>query len=190
MNVYDIFVVSILGVSLAIGLWKGFIKQVLALAGVIVGYFLSVSFYQQVALYLTGLDENVAQITSFLLILLASVIVFMILNVLFSKFIDAIGLSFFNHAGGGALGAVKGWLLVAVVSLVLVAFLPIGSPLLRDSMTLPYVMRSLESVKKAVPEDLRMKYFAKLQALQAYRFGDEVKKKSSEMLKQVKNVKL
>jgi len=190
MNPYDIFVVTILAGALAVGLWKGLIKQVLSLAGLALGYAAAVSYYEPLAACLPGGDMDFARIVAFLLIMAGCMLAAMLLSFLLSKFMGVVGLAFLNHAGGGIVGAVKGWLLVAVVSLVLIAFLPVGSPVLTGSSTLPYVVRSLEVAKNAMPYDLKTKYFLKLKALQSYRFGGKVEDVGKEMFGNPKGTNL
>jgi membrane protein required for colicin V production len=74
-------------------------------------------------------------------------------------------LGWLDRLGGAAFGVVKGVLIVSVIFLVLTAFLPKGTPLIRDSMSAPYVSMVSEKLAALVSNDVKTEFSAKLDAL-------------------------
>ena len=67
--------------------------------------------------------------------------------------------------GGVAFGFVKGVLIASVLFLVLTAFLPKGTPLIRDSMSAPYISIVSEKLAGLVSSEIRSDFSAKLETL-------------------------
>ena len=173
MNAFDICIVIILCLTLAMGVWKGLLKQILSLAGVVTGAFLGFQYHETLAANFSQLDPNVGRIVVFCILFFGSMIAAMLLNWLLKNLMDAVGLKSFDKIGGAMLGFLKGWLIAAVFCFILTAILPANHSLLRNSFCLPYMLQSMAIVKEAMPNDLLAKYELKLKMLQAGRFSDE-----------------
>jgi membrane protein required for colicin V production len=74
-------------------------------------------------------------------------------------------LGWLDRLGGAVFGILKGVLTVSVLFLVLTAFLPKGTPLIRDSMSGPYVSMVSEQLAALVAKEIKAEFSAKLDAL-------------------------
>jgi membrane protein required for colicin V production len=167
MNTFDIFVVVILAYSLLRGLFRGMLKEAASVAGVLGGFFLAYTFYASGAGYLTGVVSNPAyrNILAFLAIFCVVVIVVNVVAIIVKYLMRIVFLGWLDRLGGFLFGALKGALIVSVVFLALTAFLPKGTPLIRDSATAPYVALVAENLAVLVSSDIKNEFTSKLDTL-------------------------
>lgn len=167
MNAFDILVVVILSYSLIRGLFRGLVKELASIIGVLGGFLAAYSLYGVAAGYLSGLVSNPAyrNILAFMVIFCVVVILVNLLAVVIKYVLRIVFLGWLDRLGGVAFGVVKGVLIVSVIFLVLTAFLPKGTPLIRDSMSAPYISMVSEKLAALVSNDIKSEFSAKLDAL-------------------------
>ena len=174
MNPFDIFFVIVIGLAVAMGLWKGLARQVFALAGLIAGYFLALNFFSRLAPVFSMFDPAMAKIAAFMAIFVGILLLSSLLGFLLAKLVSVAGLGWLNRIGGAALGMVKGGLIVGIVALVLVVFLPPSSQLLESSGTLPLVLKGVTLAETTLPEDLGQKFRNRMKNLEQLRQRKEI----------------
>lgn len=165
MTGFDIVALSVIGLTVALGLWKGLAVQVFGLAGLILGYILSVKYYLNAARLLPDISQGTARIAGFLAIFIACILAAFIMGRLLEKLLKFAGLGWANRLFGGALGLLKGTLIVSVIMVVLIAFLPSDSSMMKQSVTLPYLVSVTRLFGAAIPEDIKSKYKNRLELL-------------------------
>ena len=167
MNAFDIVVAVILSYSLIRGLFRGLVKELASIIGVLGGFFAAYSLYGVAAGYLSGLVSNPAyrNILAFMVIFCVVVILVNLLAVVIKYVLRIVFLGWLDRLGGVAFGVVKGVLIVSVIFLVLTAFLPKGTPLIRDSMSAPHISMVSEKLAALVSNDIKSEFSAKLDAL-------------------------
>jgi membrane protein required for colicin V production len=167
MNAFDILVAVILSYSLIRGLFRGLVKELASIIGVLGGFFAAYFFYGAAAGHLSGMVSNPAyrNILAFMVIFCSVVILVNLLAVVIKYVLNIVFLGWLDRLGGVAFGVVKGVLIVSVLFLVLTAFLPKGTPLIKDSMSAPYVSRVSEKLAALVSSDIKTEFSAKLDAL-------------------------
>jgi membrane protein required for colicin V production len=79
-----------------------------------------------------------------------------------------------DHLGGGAFGFLKAVFLIAVILLVLTAFLPTRSKVLSESKVSPHVLAIARQLSFLVPEKLRALYIAREKELKKYWASEEL----------------
>lgn len=167
MNAFDIFVGVILVYGLVRGLFRGLVKEVSSIIGVLGGFLAAYSFYGVVAGYLTGLvsSPTYRNLLAFLIIFCGVVVVVNVLAVIIKYLLKIVFLGWLDRLGGVVFGCVKGALIVAVLFLALTAFLPKGTPLIKDSVTAPYVAMVSEKLATVVSSDIKREFASKLDEL-------------------------
>ncbi len=176
MNPLDIVVLTIIGSFVALGLWKGLIKQLFSLAGIIIGYIAAISFYEQISTFFTSLDKDIASIVSFIAIFVSCILLSSLVGLFVGKLIKIADLSWLNRVAGGLLGFLKGLLILMIIVVILVAFLPSESKVLRNSVTLPYVMSVAQVINNIIPMHIKDNFEEKLEELRSYWLQKEIKK--------------
>jgi len=168
LNGFDIFVLAVIGLGIAMGLWKGLVRQLFYLGGIIIGYIAAGKFYLPVAAVFSKTDSNLAKAVSFLAIFILCILLFSVAGHFLARLLKIGGLSWLNRLGGGFLGFVKALLVIVIVTIVLVAFLPSDSTLLRNSMTLPYIISTTQFIKRYVPAEMKEKFSRKADEMKNY----------------------
>jgi membrane protein required for colicin V production len=167
----------IIGLTTAFGIWRGMVSQVFSIVGIVGGYFSAVHYYRPLAAHLTFVEAGVAKILSFILIIIICIIAAMVIAWLIGKVFKLPGLGVLNSLGGGAVGFIKGFLIVALMVIFLIAILPHDSPLLDKSATLPFVLKGIKIMDNMVPQDLKNQYHKKIENLKNRVLKEELERK-------------
>jgi membrane protein required for colicin V production len=118
MNGIDIAILVILCGFLLKGLLRGLLKEVCSLAGLFIGAFLAFRYHGPLAeslLKTVDLPAQVAVAITFTVLFLATMVFFLVLGFLLSRFVKLLFLGGFNRLVGGVFGLIQGTLLLAVV---------------------------------------------------------------------------
>ncbi len=118
MNSLDIAILVILMIFLAKGLLRGLLKEVCSLAGLFLGAFLAFRYHGPLAdalLERVDLPAQIAVAITFSVLFLATMLVFLVLGFILSRFVKLLFLGGFNRVIGGFFGLAQGVLLLAVV---------------------------------------------------------------------------
>jgi membrane protein required for colicin V production len=162
MTVIDIIVLAIIGVSVLIGVWRGLVREVLALVAWVAAFLLSNFLAPEAAKLLPrGMgSEEVRLLVSYVIVFIIVLVALSVLAILASKLVKVVGLGPADRAVGGVFGLARGVLLVLI--LVLLAGL---TSLPRQSVWRDAALRgALEAaavyIKTWLPSDLskRIKY--------------------------------
>jgi membrane protein required for colicin V production len=169
MNLFDLFVFGTGSFLLLLGFWKGLVRQLFTLAGVLGGSALALNGYRAVARWAPLGGRGAREIFGFLALLLGCVVLSWLLGHLLSRLLESLTLGWANRFAGGGLGLVKAAVISAVVALFLVHVLPKGSTLLRESVSLPYVLAVAEQGIRLAPEDVQREMGEKIGVLRIAR---------------------
>ena len=116
MTVFDFAVISILLVSLLIGLWRGLVREVLSLLGWPIAFVLSKLFANDIEPLIPMMQEPLLRtMLAYVLVFIVVLIVWSILVWLFSKLVKAVGLGWLDRVLGGLFGIVRGGLVLLVM---------------------------------------------------------------------------
>jgi membrane protein required for colicin V production len=155
MNWLDLTLLAIIVVTAVIGIFKGFIKQVIGLAAVVAGLILAVVYYEQTGAALMGFVKNrlVSNFLGFLFIFVLVIVAGGILGHLLTK--AMIGpLALANRLLGAAFGFLKAVLITGIIVFALVSF-EILTPVVETSVLAPACLGVTRAVINMVPRDLR-----------------------------------
>jgi membrane protein required for colicin V production len=116
LNWLDLVIALIITIPTFSGFRRGFLRKILGIAGIIVGFILAVRFYEPVAGFLNklfGSDLHVIQVISFLLI----IAVIYGLTVWLAKFMASInaGTSLLDKTAGTLFGFIQGVIIASVL---------------------------------------------------------------------------
>ena len=159
MTTFDIVVYSILGLSVILSLFKGFVKEVFSLLSYLGGYLMA-SKYQGVFSQL--LMESVPSKPIAILIAFAGI--FIVTAIMISitgriargLIMSATQLSGFDRLAGGVVGFGKGVMIVVAVTFPLQFFPEVGKKIMKDSQTAPHLAKVLAFVSQN-PEALNIR---------------------------------
>ena len=164
MNPFDIIIIAILGYSLVRGIFRGLVKEVSSIIGVLGGFYAAFTYYTMLAKSLSGLIRETAylNILSFLIIFCSVLIVVGILGIIIKYLLNIAFLGWVDRIGGVGFGLVKGILIASILFITFTAFLPKGSAFLKNSMLAPHVSWVSEKMSKVVSKEMKQDFMAKL----------------------------
>ncbi len=124
MSTLDTVLVVVILFCGALGIYWGFIRQALSLAGLIAGIVLAARYGGRVADTLSSfiMSDAVAQALGFLFVLIAISAAASLLATLLRRFVGLLFLGWLDHLIGGVLGLLQGTLACAIVLIVAAAF--------------------------------------------------------------------
>ncbi|MGD8665573.1 MAG: CvpA family protein [Desulfobacterales bacterium] len=164
MNPFDIFIIIVLSYSIIRGLFRGLVKEVSSIIGVLGGFYAAYSYFPMAAKLLAGIvkDESYLNILSFLIIFCGILIIISILGVVIKYLLNVAFLGWIDRICGVGFGLIKGVLIVTVIFIILTTFLSKGTPLIKNSILAPHVTWISEKMVGLVSDDLKNDFFTKL----------------------------
>ncbi|MBW1745188.1 MAG: CvpA family protein [Deltaproteobacteria bacterium] len=167
MNKFDILIVIVFGFCLIRGFFRGFIKEMSSIVGVLGGFYAAYTYYLEVARPLSGWisDKSYLHIISFLIIFCIVFLIISILGVVIKYILNIAFLGWFDRICGAGFGIIKATLMVSVLLIAFTAFLPKGAPIVKDSMLSPHVLFFSEKMAKVIPEDMKHQFVSKIEEL-------------------------
>lgn len=167
MNALDIVICIIAGFCLVRGLFRGIIKEVTSILGVLVGFYGAYTYYPLIAKWLSQLIANrsylyiISFFLAFTVIFLAIGFIGMVLKHVFK----ATALGWVDWVLGGAFALVKAMLIVSVLIIALTTFLPKNAPVMTNSRIAPHVSAASEKMVAVVPSEMKEKFHDNIEAL-------------------------
>jgi len=158
LNWFDLILLVVLGASVISGLKAGFARVTIGLISAIVGLLFAFWFYKlpagAIRPYLS--NDTLANILGFIVIFALVAGVGGLAAMLLASIFKWIGLSWFDHLLGAAVGFVRGGLIVAALVTAVVAFSPSPTPaFLNESQVLPYAESVASVIAAIAPKDLK-----------------------------------
>ena len=118
MNYLDIAILVIIAGFLLKGVFRGLLKEVCSLLGLLVGGFLAFRYQGplgEVIMDASGWPSQLSLVLAFLALFLSSVVFFGLFGYLLSRFVKLVFLGGMNRVAGAIFGIIQGVLLLAVV---------------------------------------------------------------------------
>ncbi len=164
MNPFDVFIILIMGYSIIRGLFRGLVKEVSSIIGVLGGFYAAYSYYPMVAKLLSGVidEQSYLNILSFLIIFCSILIIISILGVVIKYLLNVAFLGWVDRICGLGFGLIKGVLIVTVIFIILTTFLSKGAPIIKKSILAPHVIWISEKMVGLVSDDMKKDFFTKL----------------------------
>lgn len=167
MNVLDIAICIIAGFCLVRGLFRGIVKEVTSIAGVLVGFYGAYTTYPQLAAWLRGFvsSPSYRYIIAFFVAFVSIYLVVGFVGVVLKHLFKAAALGWADRVLGGTFAMVKAVLIVSVLLVGLTAFLPKNASVITHSRIAPLVSGASEKLVAAVPPELKQKFNNNIKAL-------------------------
>jgi membrane protein required for colicin V production len=159
MNWFDLLLLVILAASVLTSFRKGFSREVISLASVIIALICGVWFYGTAgtlfAPYVSS--PGVAHLAGFFVVFLGVMLLGALVGAIVGRFLKVTGLSFFDHVLGAGFGLVRGILIAVALITGVMAFSPAGNPpgaVLHSSLA-PYAVDGAKVVASVAPHELK-----------------------------------
>lgn len=159
MTGFDYGVLAVLGLSVVLGAWRGFVREAFALVGWVAAFILAVTFAKPVAQQVFGFVEppELRPVLAFGAIALGTLLVSGLAGLLLAKLLHVAGLGLSDRALGTVFGLARG--LLVVLALVLVGGLTAmpREPFWRDAQLAPPLETAVIAAKPYLPTALAEK---------------------------------
>jgi membrane protein required for colicin V production len=167
MNPLDTIILVILGFCLIRGSFRGLVKEISSIIGVLAGYYAGYTYYPGLSeSFSTWIShDSYADIFSFLLIFCGVFLAISILGAIIKYLMNIAFLGWIDRIFGIFFGLFKGILIVSILVVILTAFLPKGSPFMKESVMAPRAVWASEQLAKMVSPEMREKFFQKIKEL-------------------------
>ncbi len=164
MNSLDLILLIIIGVSLAVSTFRGAVREIFSLGGVIAGFILASRYYEKTSLGVFRLtsDPKINDIISFLVIFIFSAVIISFIGGLLSHAVNKSGFKVLNTLLGAFVGAIKGVLIASLVLYALLVFFPANSAMFTKSKTFPYAVEISKLISPIGPKFFREELDKKL----------------------------
>jgi len=120
MSWLDYAVLGVLGVSVAWGVWRGLVREIVSLLGWLVAFLAANLFAGPLAVHLPDSipTPELRAIAAFVAIFIAALVVTTLLGIVLSHLVKAVGLGALDRALGALFGVARGILLLVAIALV------------------------------------------------------------------------
>jgi membrane protein required for colicin V production len=156
MNEADWAIVAVVALSVLLGVLRGFAREVLSLAGWVVGIWLAIRFASPLGreLPFDAPWPEVRTALVALVIVLGSVLVAGLIGLIIGRLLSAVKLSGTDRLLGAAFGLIRALLIVLLVALFVGRTALAQQPLWRESILLPHVEAAVRLAAPLLPPAL------------------------------------
>lgn len=167
MNLFDMVIIVILGFCVIRGIFRGLIKELSSIVGVLAGFIAAYTYYREVAAMLSNLvsDSAYLNILSFLIIFCVIFFMISIMGVLIKYLLNIAFMGWFDRVCGAIFGMTKGLLIVSVLFIIFTTFLPKRDPLVGESLLAPHVAVVSEKMARVVSMEMKKEFSSKITEL-------------------------
>ena len=156
MTLFDYAVLGIVGISILVGVWRGVVSELLALAAWVVAFFAAREFAVSVVPWLTQwiADPGLCLAAAYGGIFVGVLLIFAILRLVISMMLTAVGLGLLDRLLGACFGALRGALIV-LIAVMLAGLTPLpAQPYWRDATLAQALETAVIAAKRWMPADL------------------------------------
>ncbi|MFQ5582532.1 MAG: CvpA family protein [Mariprofundaceae bacterium] len=155
MNFFDYILIVIVGLSMALSLWRGFVREVISLIGLVAAFLVASRVSGPTGDFIGQWISNgtVADIAGFVLVFVIIMVLVGLIGAIIRKLVDMADLTATDRTLGMLFGLARGLLLVALCFLIYASYAKLDKPWIKGSLLAPYVISLGDMLGKAIPED-------------------------------------
>ncbi len=167
MNPFDMAIIAILSFCVIRGIFRGLIKELSSIFGVLAGFYAAYTYCDGFARFFSRwiTSESFLNITSFLIIFCTVFFIVSIIGVIIKYVLNIAFMGWFDRICGAGFGLLKGVLIIAVLLIIFTAFLPQGDPIVRNSVLAPHLTLVSEKMAKVVSKDMKQLFSSNIREL-------------------------
>jgi membrane protein required for colicin V production len=164
MNSFDILIVTILAYGLIRGIFRGLVREISSIVGVLGGFYAAYSYYPHVAksMALWISDPTYLNILSYMAIFSVVVMIVGLIAVVIKYLLNVAYLGWVDRIGGALFGVLKGVLVCCVLFIMLTAFLPKGAPWIKNAALSPYAATVSEIMAQVLSKEMKENFKLKI----------------------------
>jgi membrane protein required for colicin V production len=154
LNFFDYLLIGIVGLSVVLSLWRGFVREIISLIGLVAAFFAASRASGQAGDLLGQWISNgtIADIAGFALVFVLVMLIVGIIGAIIRKLVDMADLTATDRTLGIVFGAARGVLLIALVFLIYTSYARPSYIWMKESRLTPYAIRLGDMLGEAIPE--------------------------------------
>ena len=154
MNFVDYILIAIIGLSMVLSLWRGFVREVISLIGLVLAFIIASRSSGEAGDLLSQWIPNgtVADIAGFALVFILVMIFVGLVGAILRKLVDMAALTALDRTLGVFFGAARGMLLIALCFLVYTSYTKPDASWSKRSLLTPYAIQLGDLLGRAIPE--------------------------------------
>jgi len=159
MNFLDWVILALVAISVIGSLLKGFARETISLGSVLLGLVLASWCYPVVAVFFDRYvrTKDIAAMLGFVMIFAGCLLLGAVISFFVYKFLRIAHLQWFDRLLGAAFGLVRGWMIAAILILLLTAF-PVEITSVEEAQLAPYLLVSARALIIITPHSLRERF--------------------------------
>lgn len=167
MNLLDYVLIVICAYCLIRGLFRGLVGELSSIIGVVGGFYGAYTYYPQVAGFISRwIGQPVyLNIISFLLLFIGIYLAVAFAAMLIKYLLNITFLGWANRTGGAVFGTLKSGIIALILILMLTAFLPSNTTVLRTSLIARHLMRFSATLALVTSKEMKSTFSAKMKEL-------------------------
>jgi membrane protein required for colicin V production len=167
MNLLDYILIVMCAYCLIRGFFRGLVGELSAIIGVVAGFYGAYTYYPNIARHLERWISHPVylKIISFLLLFIGICLVVAIAAALIKYLMNITLLGWANRTGGAVFGIIKSVIIALILILMLTAFLPGNTPVVRQSLIARHLMRFSATLAHLTSKEMKTTFSAKMKEL-------------------------
>lgn len=171
LNAFDLLLLVLVGLLIVVGLLRGLTRLLIGIGALVAAFILAARFHALAAAAVRGamdLPEPAANLVGYLAIFLGTMLAGAVIGRVMRGLLRAAMLGWADRLAGAGAGLVAALLAATLIILPVIAYVPTGERLLRNSVLAPYVTLFADAANQLVPEQLAEQYRERMDALRQY----------------------
>lgn len=167
MNLFDIFVLAVVGFCLIRGGFRGLIREISGIIGIVAGFYGANTYYPILVPYAAGwiTSPGVQGLVCFFFLFCIILIAVGLVARLIRKLLKLVFLGWVDRTFGVVFGTAKGLLIVTIIFMIVTAFLPAGHGFLKDSRTAPHLVTAADAMTLFLSRNIQVDFNKHLEGL-------------------------
>jgi membrane protein required for colicin V production len=180
MNILDIVIIVIVGFCLLRGAFRGIVKEVSSIVGVLAGFYGAYTYYKPVAGMLASFitSSEYQNIAAFLVIFGGVFAAVSALGILIKMLLKVVFLGWVDRLCGAVFGFLKGVMICSVILMALTSFLSKNDSIVKNAKLAPFIAPVSQVFAGFSSREMNKTYMTKIHSLR-----DFWEKKKSEFSK-------
>ncbi len=164
MNGFDVFVLVVVAFCLIRGVFRGLIREVSGIIGIVAAFYGANTYYGELIPYVQNWIDSpgLQKLVCFFVLFCAVLLVVGLAAALIRKLLQLVFLGWVDRGFGLLFGAAKGILIVTVIFIIITTFMPKGGSYLANSRTAPYLTQCSDALLVFASENMTGDYMKHL----------------------------
>ena len=154
MNFFDYALIMVVGLSMVLSIWRGFVREIISIIGLVLAFFAASRLSNQAgSLFDTWISsQTITNIAGFILVFVLVMVTVGLVGAFIRKLVHMADLTATDRTLGIFFGAARGTLLIGLAFLVYTAYAKPDQPWLQQSVLTPYALELSNLIGQTIPD--------------------------------------